>query len=147
VGALKLFGRKKPPRGLRPGQVDMRQVGIGNEEQKVIAEVRAYVAANPLPEPTFVLFFSDGGVYRQARSSGSCAAPSSELDLLAVRGMGQANYGVLELFDTIAGAPCGQHRLLCVDDIAKLSDEELYDRLLTEFPSWLKAAHAAGVLR
>jgi stress response protein SCP2 len=146
VGALNLFGRKKPPRGLKPGQVDMRQVGIGNEEQKVIAEVRAYVRANPLPEPTFVLFFSDGGVYRNGEIERELRGAVEEPIFWQFVGMGQANYGVLELFDTMPGRRVDNVGFFAVDDIAKLSDEELYDRLLTEFPSWLKAAHAAGIL-
>ena len=60
------FIRRKPPKGLLPGQIDMRTVGIQNEEQKVIGEVRRYVTSTPVPEPTLVLFFSDGGVYRNA---------------------------------------------------------------------------------
>jgi hypothetical protein len=33
-----------------------------------------------------------------------------------------------------------------LDDMNEVDDEELYDRLLTEFPGWLQAARAAGVL-
>jgi len=147
VGALSLFGRKKPPRGHKPGQVDMRQVGIGNEEQKVIADVRAYVRANPVPEPTFVLFFSDGGVYRNNEIEQELRAAVEEPLFWQFVGMGQANYGILERFDTMPGRRVDNVGFFAVDDIAKLSDEELYDRLLTEFPSWLKAARAAGILR
>jgi stress response protein SCP2 len=146
VGALGLF-RKRPPRGLKPGQVDMRQVGFGNEEQKVIAQVRDYVRANPVPEPTFVLFFSDGGVYRNDEIESQLRGAVEEPLFWQFVGMGHSNYGVLERFDTMAGRRVDNVGFFAVDDIATLSDAELYDRLLTEFPSWLKAARAAGILR
>jgi hypothetical protein len=34
-----------------------------------------------------------------------------------------------------------------VDDFDKVSDTELYDRLLGEFPQWLAAARARGIVR
>ena len=34
-----------------------------------------------------------------------------------------------------------------VDDIAGVPDAELYDRILSEFPSWMTAARQAGILR
>jgi hypothetical protein len=33
-----------------------------------------------------------------------------------------------------------------VDDLGKITDEQLYERLLNEFPSWLKAARLKGIL-
>ena len=39
---------KQKPKKLRPGQLDMGAVGIGNEEQKVIAQVREFVRTNPV---------------------------------------------------------------------------------------------------
>ncbi|CAM5494117.1 Toxic cation resistance protein OS=Streptomyces glaucescens OX=1907 GN=SGLAU_09160 PE=4 SV=1 [Streptomyces glaucescens] len=32
------------------------------------------------------------------------------------------------------------------EDPSKVSDAELYDRLVGEFPAWLTAARAAGIL-
>lgn len=148
VGELALFGRpKKPRRGLPPGQVDMRLVGIQNEEQKVIAEVRAHVRAHPVADPTLVLFFSDGGVYRNAAIEQELRAAVEEPVFWQFVGLGQADYGVLERFDTLPGRRVDNVGFFAVDDIDLISDPELYDRLLTEFPSWLVAARQAGVLR
>jgi hypothetical protein len=33
-----------------------------------------------------------------------------------------------------------------VNDISNISDEELYDRLLKEFPSWIDKAYEGGIL-
>ncbi|MFG2569520.1 VWA domain-containing protein [Streptomyces sp. NPDC048567] len=147
VGQVSLFGRKKPQKGLVPGQVDMRAVGIQNEEQKVIAEVRAYVRTHPVPAPTLVLFFSDGGVYRNDEIERELRAAVEEPVFWQFIGLGRGQYGVLERFDTMPGRRVDNVGFFAVDDIEQLSDQELYDRLLSEFPSWLRAARQAGILR
>ncbi|MFI1046890.1 VWA domain-containing protein [Streptomyces griseoruber] len=147
VGEISLFRRgRKPRKGLEPGQVDMRTVGIQNEEQKAIAEVRAYVRENPTPLPTLVLFFSDGGVYRDAAIEQELRAAVEEPVFWQFVGLGRSNYGVLERFDTLPGRRVDNVGFFAVDDISAVLDQELYDRLLSEFPSWITAAGHAGIL-
>ncbi|MGW7277586.1 VWA domain-containing protein [Streptomyces sp. NPDC054844] len=145
VGEISLFrrGRKK---GLHPEQVDMRAVGIQNEEQKVIAEVRSYVRDNPASAPTLVLFFSDGGVYRNAEIERELREAVEEPVFWQFVGLGRSNYGVLERFDTLPGRRVDNVGFFAVDDISTVPDPELYDRLLSEFPSWIAAAGRAGIL-
>ncbi|TKT11213.1 VWA domain-containing protein [Streptomyces galbus] len=145
VGELSLFRRGRK-RGLEPGQVDMRAVGIGNEEQKVIAEVRAYVRANPAAAPTLVLFFSDGGVYRDSAIESELRAAVSEPIFWQFVGLGRARYGVLERFDTLPGRQVDNVGFFAVDDISTVPDPELYDRLLSEFPTWIREAGRHGIL-
>ncbi|WP_406740492.1 VWA domain-containing protein [Streptomyces atratus] len=147
VGQTFGFGRRKPPRGLEPGQIDMRTVGIQNEEQKVIAEVRAFVRAHPVPDPTLVLFFSDGGVHRNREIEQELRAAAEEPVFWQFVGLGSSQYGVLERFDTMPGRRVDNVGFFAVDDIESISDQELYDRVLSEFPSWLRAARQAGILR
>ncbi|MFF5705089.1 VWA domain-containing protein [Streptomyces sp. NPDC012794] len=147
IGQMSLFGRKKPAKGLLPGQVDMRQVGFQNEEQKVIAEVRDFVRCHPVPAPTLVLFFSDGGVYRNDEIERELRAAVEEPVFWQFVGLGRAGFGVLERFDTMPGRRVDNVGFFAVDDIDKVSDQDLYDRLLSEFPSWLRAARQAGILR
>ncbi|MGW1348381.1 VWA domain-containing protein [Streptomyces sp. NPDC002409] len=147
VGQSGGFIRRKPPRGLLPGQIDMRTVGIQNEEQKVIAEVRAHVRAHPVPDPTLVLFFSDGGVYRNKEIEQELRAAADEPVFWQFVGLGSSQYGVLERFDTMPGRRVDNVGFFAVDDIERISDQELYDRVLSEFPSWLRDARQAGILR
>ncbi|MFH0175167.1 VWA domain-containing protein [Streptomyces cacaoi] len=147
VGEISLFRRgKKPRKGMEPGQVDMRSVGIQNEEQKAIAQVRSYVRENPAAAPTLVLFFSDGGVYRDAAIERELRAAVEEPIFWQFVGLGRSNYGVLERFDTLPGRRVDNVGFFSVDDISTLPDQELYDRLLSEFPSWITAAGRAGIL-
>lgn len=146
VGEMSLFrrGRKK---GLDSSQVDMREVGIQNEEQKVIAEVRSFVRDSPAAAPTLVLFFSDGGVYRNAEIERELREAVEEPIFWQFVGLGRANYGVLERFDTLPGRRVDNVGFFAVDDIGTVPDPELYDRLLSEFPQWITAAGRAGILR
>ncbi|MFI2377944.1 VWA domain-containing protein [Streptomyces sp. NPDC018964] len=145
VGEVGLFrrGRKK---GLEPSQVDMRDVGIQNEEQKVIAEVRAFVRDRPVSVPTLVLFFSDGGVYRNKEIERELREAVEEPVFWQFVGLGRSNYGVLERFDTLPGRRVDNVGFFAVDDISTVPDAELYDRLLSEFPQWITAAGRAGIL-
>ncbi|MFI1419779.1 VWA domain-containing protein [Streptomyces sp. NPDC020731] len=145
VGEVGLFrrGRKK---GLEPSQVDMRDVGIQNEEQKVIAEVRAFVRDRPASAPTLVLFFSDGGVYRNKEIERELREAVEEPVFWQFVGLGRSNYGVLERFDTLPGRRVDNVGFFAVDDISTVPDAELYDRLLSEFPQWITAAGRAGIL-
>lgn len=146
-GEMSLFRRgKKPRKGMEPGQVDMRAVGIQNEEQKAIAQVRSYVQENPAPVPTLVLFFSDGGVYRDAAIERELRAAVEEPIFWQFVGLGRSDYGVLERFDTLPGRRVDNVGFFAVDDIGSVPDQELYDRLLSEFPSWIRAAGQAGIL-
>ncbi|MEU1041495.1 VWA domain-containing protein [Streptomyces sp. NPDC005907] len=146
VGELTLFRRRKPRRGLLPGQVDMRAVGVQNEEQKVIAEVRAYVREHPAAAPTLVLFFSDGGVHRNREIEAELRQAADEPVFWQFVGLGRSDYGVLERFDTLPGRRVDNVGFFAVDDIGDLPDTELYDRLLSEFPSWVREARRLGII-
>lgn len=147
VGELSLFRRsKKPRKGLLPGQVDMRAVGIQNEEQKAIAEVRTYVREHPAVDPTLVLFFSDGGVYRNKEIEQELRDAVDEPIFWQFVGLGRSNYGVLERFDTLPGRRVDNVGFFAVDDISGVPDPELYDRLLSQFPAWMTAARRLGII-
>ncbi|ONK12849.1 VWA domain-containing protein [Streptomyces sp. MP131-18] len=145
-----MFRRKKkdgggPPPGRQPGQVDMAMVGIQNEEQKVIEAVRTFVRRRPLDVPTLVLFFSDGGVYRNREIEQQLRDAALEPVFWQFVGLGKSNFGVLKKFDTLPGRKIDNVGFFSVADIAKVPDDELYDRVLSEFPKWLRAAAQLGI--
>ena len=145
-----MFGglrKKKRQQQAAAGQIDMTRVGFGNEEQKVIAEVRNYVSGNPISHPTLVLFFSDGGVYRNDEIERELRTSVEHPIFWQFIGLGNADYGVLRRFDTLPDRRVDNVGFFAVDDIDRVSDQDLYDRVLGEFPSWIRAARAARILR
>jgi hypothetical protein len=130
-GQMKLMPRARPLYK-RDGTVDMREIGIQNEEQKVMTDIIRVVSGLPPGPPAFVLFFSDGGIYRDTEIEQILRDAAGLPIFWQFIGLGNADYGVLETLDTLTG---------------RIVDEELYERLLTEFPLWLTAARTAGVLQ
>lgn len=126
----------------RPGRV-----GVGNNEPVVIAEIRRWIAANPAPDPTLVLFFSDGGVHRNDEIERQLRAAAQEPIFWQFIGLGRSNYGILERFDRMEGRVVDNVGFFAVDDISTVSDAELYDRLLQEFPTWIPEVRRLGILR
>ncbi|OAR25842.1 stress response protein [Streptomyces sp. ERV7] len=131
----------------REAREEMQDIGWENDEPKAIAQVRAYVKENPAEVPTLVLFFSDGGVYKDAQIERELRDAAQEPLFWQFVGLGKSGFGVLERFDTLTGRRVDNTGFFAVDDITEVTDEELYDRLLSQFPSWLTAARAAGILR
>ena len=119
------------PRRL-PAHVSVRpkDVGGSNNEPVVIDQVRRWLAANPAPDPTLVLFFSDGGVHRNAEIERQLRAAAAEPTFWQFIGLGRGNYGILERLDRMAGRVVDNVGFFAVDDISTVSDAELYDRLL-----------------
>lgn len=130
---------------LLPGQIDMIAVGFGNEEQKVINEIRRFVFDNPLDVPTLVLFFSDGGVYMDEDIEAEIRDAECQPIFWQFIGLGNADFGVLQHFDTMEGRSIDNVGFFAVADINTIADQELYDLLLQEFPKWINAAQAAGI--
>lgn len=150
IGLHVRVGESQPnakPRMLLPGQIDMRTIGGRNEEHKVIDEVRRFVAAQPVPVPTLVLFFSDGGVKRNEEIATTLREAAVQPIFWQFVGLGRAKFGILERFDTMTGRIVDNVGFFAVPDIAAVTDAELYDRLLGEFPSYVSAARQVGVLR
>jgi stress response protein SCP2 len=125
---------------------DGSRVGLGgrNNEPQVIEDILAYYEARP-GEPVLVLFFSDGGVAKNAQIARLLREASNRPVFWQFVGLGDGRYGILEKLDTLDGRLIDNAGFFAVDDIAHISDTELYRRILSEFPDWLKAARAHGI--
>lgn len=96
--------------------------------------------------PTYIIFFSDGGVSSKSKIA-KLIIDSSRYNLFwQFVGLGNANYGVLRELDELKGRFVDNANFFELDDISKVSDEELYDRLLNEFPSWIEEAKRKSIL-
>jgi hypothetical protein len=137
-----------PPMFRSDGTLDGEALGFGNEEWKVMKDIVRTVAELPPGPPVLVLFLSDGGVSRSQQIE-SILRKSSERPMFwqFVGIEGTTGYGVLERLDRLTGRRVDNAGFFAVDDIDALSDADLYARLLSEFPTWIRAATQAGVLR
>ena len=61
-------------------------------------------------------------------------------------GFGGRHDGILEKLDHLSGRIVDNCNFFALDDLHQVSEDELYDRLLNEFPSWLEQAKRQGLL-
>ncbi|WP_163509386.1 VWA domain-containing protein [Fodinicola acaciae] len=124
---------------------DYDRIGAANDEIPIINAVLA-TATDPTV-PTLVLFFTDGGFSKRREITQLMVQAASRPVFWQFVGIGKANYGLLEALDDMPGRVVDNAGFFALDDIDRVSDGELYQRLLNEFPDWLRAAKAAGILR
>ncbi|MCS0635037.1 VWA domain-containing protein [Streptomyces sp. LP05-1] len=103
------------------------------------------------PDPAFVVFQTDGSPSSRAAAEHVLCTAARLPVFWQFVGFGQDEFRFLRRLDEL---PVPGRRV--VDNAGffaagpapkSLSDAELYDRLLGEFPQWLTAARAAGILR
>ncbi|HNG95486.1 MAG TPA: VWA domain-containing protein, partial [Acidobacteriota bacterium] len=119
-----------------------------NDEPLVMRDiVQKYTVEEPSLIPAFVVFVSDGGVKKNQEIQEIITNAAQYPIFWQFVGIGNAKFGALERIDTLPGRIVDNASFFALNDIAAISDEELYDRLLTEFPLWLAAARSKGIVR
>ena len=121
------------------------KLGVSNNEPPVMREILDFYRRSELP--AFVVFISDGGVGSGSDIKKVLVEASKFPIFWQFVGLGGSGYGILQELDTMSGRTVDNANFFHVDDLARISDDELYDRLLGEFPQWLRDAKRAGVLR
>jgi hypothetical protein len=115
-----------------------------NNEKAAVESVARYVARNPLDVPTLVLFFHDGGVTDNKGTEKALRAVEDAPVFWQFIGVGRSDYGILERLDTLQGRTRDNTGFFALDDLDAVSDAELYDRILQEFPSWMRSYYPPG---
>lgn len=118
--------------------------GGNNQEAIMVAEIIRHYQKSSLP--VYVMFVTDGGI-DNSRQLKTLLVDSARMPIFwQFMGSGGSNYGPLEQLDKLAGRVVDNANFFALDDIAAVSDAELYERLLGEFPAWLAAAKSKGIL-
>lgn len=96
-------------------------------------------------DPAYVMFVTDGdnGDKRQATAAITEAAKHGIFWQFI--GIGGASFSYLETLDTMEGRVIDNANFFDVNDIKSIDDNELYRRMLVEFPSWLKESAEKGI--
>lgn len=117
-----------------------------NDEPKVMEDViRKYTQEETGDEPVFLVFINDGGCKSGIKKF---VTESSDKPIFwQFVGIGDGNFEVLKRLDTMGGRVVDNANFFHLEDVSQVSDAELYDQLLNEFPMWLKEAKAKGILR
>lgn len=117
-----------------------------NDEPKVMEDViKKYIKEEPSDEPVFLVFINDGGCKPGIKKF--IVESSIQPIFWQFVGIGDSNFDVLRKLDTMEGRIVDNANFFHLDDLKKVSDEELYNQLLDEFPMWLKEAKEKRILR
>lgn len=120
-------------------------IGGSNNEPVVIQEVINYF--NYTNIPAYIIFITDGGVSQSKKIKELITKAAHFPIFWQFVGIAGSNYGILEKLDDMTGRIVDNCNFFALDDLHQISEQELYDRLLDEFPQWLKAAKAKQIIR
>jgi len=114
--------------------------GRNNETAVMKAVIDEYKSSDI---PAFVVFITDGGVRDKAGISKLLSTYRSLPIFWQFVGVRGKNYGVLEELDALPQAEAAGFRVnnanfFALDDFASVDSADLYSRLLSKFPAWLK---------
>ena len=122
----------------------MLELGGCNNEPVVLRMVLDTYRDTQLP--VYVLFITDGGVSKKSEIQKIITEASKLPIFWQFVGVGGSGYGILEKLDNMKGRYVDNAGFFALDDFKKVSNEELYARLLEEFPKWLKAIRNKGMI-
>lgn len=121
-------------------------IRINCETSAIQAVIDFYKASDNPGIPVYVLFISDGGVSDDRQMEKFIRDASGLPIFWQFVGIGGRGYGVLEKLDDLTGRKVDNCDFFALDDLEDISEDELYSRLMNEFPGWLKAARRHGIL-
>jgi stress response protein SCP2 len=112
--------------------------------------------------PIYVMFVTDGSTFDENETISHIQSSSYEPIFWQFMAIGKSNKGVkrrglfsafqsdfsfLEELDNLTGRYIDNADFFSVEDPLLVSDHELYDLLMQEYPSWVQAAKAGGLIQ
>jgi len=120
-------------------------LGVDNREPLVLREILRELPPGP-HGPTLCIFVTDGGIFDNETIASILVEAAERPVFWQFVGLGGSDYGILERFDTLPDRRVDNTGFFALDDYNAVSDDELFDRLVKEFPAWLAAARGLGVV-
>jgi uncharacterized protein with von Willebrand factor type A (vWA) domain len=89
--------------------------------------------------PTFVIFITDGANADKTQTDRVIRESANKNIFVQFVGIGSASFPYLEKLDDLTGRVVDNTGFIKVSDMARLSDEQLFEMLLEQYPDWLRA--------
>ena len=103
----------------------------------------------PQPVPAYVMFVTDGATMDQDLTKEQLTSSSYEpifWQFMAIGPDDSPQFHFLQKLDDLDGRYLDNADFFAVPDPAFISDDQLFDKLMTEYPTWLKQAREKGLL-
>lgn len=122
----------------------MKKIGYGTNLVSPINKIVKKFSKNKLP--VYVLCITDGATSNPKKVEKLIFESAKYPIFWQFIGVGKSNYGILEKLDDLTGRVVDNADFFALDDIDTIDNEQLYTRMLNEFPLWLKDIRAKGIL-
>lgn len=96
-------------------------------------------------EPLYVIFVTDGDCTDRNEATEAITKAAKQPVFFQFVGIGGASFSFLEKLDDMEGRFVDNANFFAANDISQVSDEQLYTRLLGEYPDWCKKAKDLGI--
>lgn len=97
--------------------------------------------------PAYVIFITDGNCDDRGETEEAIREASKTGIFFQFIGIGSAGFPFLEKLDNLSGRNIDNANFFTVKDLKQKTDDELYQLLLTEFPSYVKEARNKGLIK
>lgn len=103
-----------------------------------------YTKEEPSDMPTYVIFVTDGDNSDQRSTTQVIQKASAHPVFWQFVGIGNENFSFLRKLDEMPNRITDNANFFQISNVNTVSDTELYQKLLTEYPSWLKDVRQKG---
>ncbi|HEY9062550.1 MAG TPA: VWA domain-containing protein [Pseudobacteroides sp.] len=117
----------------------------GTEYNPVMSDVIEYYKDSATP--AFVIFITDGSNSDKTLTKDTLRQASFYPIFWQYIGIGKEKFDFLERLDELNGRFVDNANFFKLNDLQEINDNDLYSRLLTEFPEWLKSAKAKNIVK
>ncbi|QHZ48779.1 vWA domain-containing protein [Bacillus sp. NSP9.1] len=124
---------------------EVHKFGRNNEPPVMKDVLQKYTVEERSEYPAFIVFINDGGCKKSIKPI--IEASSDKPLFWQFVGIGGGNFDFLKKIDELEGRFVDNANFFHIEDIDRLTDDELYDSLLNEFPKWLREAKQKGIVK
>lgn len=129
-------------------EVMSRATWGGTNYAPIISDiVKKYAKEEPSDVPTFVLFLTDGENFDEREAERAIKEASRYNIFFQFIGLGDENFRFLKRLDEMEGRHIDNANFFEIRNIDRITDGQLYDLLLQEYPLWEKEAKRIGLLK
>jgi len=98
-------------------------------------------------DPVYVIFITDGENSDREAAKRAITEASKYGIFFQFVGVGNSSFKFLDALDTMEGRFVDNANFFQANDLDSLVDEDLYDRLLKEFPEWIDKARTLNIIK
>ena len=150
AGVMKRIAKKYYPQaieGSSNGGGILGKLFGGGGSQRFSIDQKAYKAKYQDSEPVYVYFLTDGDNGDKDETEEAIREASKLGIFWQFVGVGDAGFKFLSKLDTLNGRYIDNANFFSCADLDRISDEELFNRSLVEFPSYLNEARSKGLIK